>query len=196
MNKTPEIIKKYQRMIDNIKWHLDTNKPTDKMELQKCNQQINDYTEMISDLNLVSQFTPQVEVRDVWVWVKAIQNKKLEIPDNIVNYHWRNSINEAPLNIEHINRLIRKNYLNEFHNIEWLSKQTIPASPVAEGWVSRDELIEWTRWLGEMGWYKNSHNDIWQHDNEVGHFSNTKELVDHYLPHHPHHNQSPKNTYK
>lgn len=44
---------KYQRWIDNIEWHLKTNKPTDKMELQKCHQQINDYKEVIVDIDTI-----------------------------------------------------------------------------------------------------------------------------------------------
>lgn len=69
-SKTAEITAKYQRMIDNIQWHLKTNKPTDKMELQKCYQQINDYREMIVDLETVAQSQHPVpdEAGEVYVW--------------------------------------------------------------------------------------------------------------------------------
>lgn len=49
-----EIIKKYEKMVENIRWHLRVNKPTDEMEIKKCNQQINDYTEFINDINALS----------------------------------------------------------------------------------------------------------------------------------------------
>lgn len=48
-----KITDKYQKMIDNVRWHLDTNKPTDKIEIQKCETQIADYEEMIRDLQSV-----------------------------------------------------------------------------------------------------------------------------------------------
>lgn len=70
-SKTAEITAKYQRMIDNIQWHLKTNKPTDKMELQKCYQQINDYREMIVDLETVAsqhQHPVPDEAGEVYVW--------------------------------------------------------------------------------------------------------------------------------
>lgn len=70
-SKTAGITAKYQRMIDNIQWHLKTNKPTDKMELQKCYQQINDYREMIVDLETVAsqhQHPVPDEAGEVYVW--------------------------------------------------------------------------------------------------------------------------------
>lgn len=70
-SKTSGITAKYQRMIDNIQWHLKTNKPTDKIELQKCYQQINDYREMIVDLETVSsqsQHPVPDEAGEVYVW--------------------------------------------------------------------------------------------------------------------------------
>lgn len=70
-SKTAEITAKYQKMIDNIQWHLKTNKPTDKMELQKCYQQINDYREMIVDLETVAsqhQHPVPDEAGEVYVW--------------------------------------------------------------------------------------------------------------------------------
>ena len=70
-SKTAGITAKYQRMIDNIQWHLKTYKPTDKMELLKCYQQINDYREMIVDLESVAsqhQHPVPDEAGEVYVW--------------------------------------------------------------------------------------------------------------------------------
>lgn len=46
---------------------------------------------------------------------------------------------------------------------------------------SFEEVIEWTEWLGEMGWYKERGKPEWHHDDEVGGFANTEDLVRHYL---------------
>lgn len=46
------------------------------------------------------------------------------------------------------------------------------------GW--KNKLIEWTEWLGEMGWYKEKGKDKWCHDDETGCFESTKDLVEHY----------------
>jgi hypothetical protein len=45
----------------------------------------------------------------------------------------------------------------------------------------KEKIISWTRWLGEMGWYKERDNDIWFHDNETGCFYSTEDLINHYL---------------
>jgi predicted house-cleaning noncanonical NTP pyrophosphatase (MazG superfamily) len=77
-SKTADITAKYQKMIDNIQWHLKTNKPTDKMELQKLYQQINDYREMIVDLETVaSQFQHPVPDEAGEVRYKNLPNNKL-----------------------------------------------------------------------------------------------------------------------
>lgn len=60
MNELEKLLNKYRRMAGNIRWHLKTNQPTDKMEIKKCNQQIEDYEQVERDLiSLVAQFTPQ-----------------------------------------------------------------------------------------------------------------------------------------
>ena len=46
---------------------------------------------------------------------------------------------------------------------------------------SWEEVIEWTEWLGEMGWYKEKGKPQWEHSDEIGKFESTEALVTHYL---------------
>jgi hypothetical protein len=43
-----------------------------------------------------------------------------------------------------------------------------------------EKLIEWTDWLSEMGWYKEGNH--WEHNDEIGIFETTSDLVRHYNP--------------
>lgn len=45
-------------------------------------------------------------------------------------------------------------------------------------WV-KEEVIEWTEWLGQMGWYMEK-NGSWHHDDETSYFENTTKLFEHY----------------
>lgn len=43
------LIKKYEKCIENIRWHIETNNPPE-VEIKKINSQIEYYQEFISDL--------------------------------------------------------------------------------------------------------------------------------------------------
>lgn len=52
MKETIEMLhKKYSRYIENLKWHLKTNKPTDPNEIRLIKRCIDDYEEIKADLN-------------------------------------------------------------------------------------------------------------------------------------------------
>jgi len=55
----------------------------------------------------------------------------------------------------------------------------VPEQPVSSS--AFEKLVEYIDWIGSLGWYRES-NGVWKHDNEVGHFSNTEELVKYYYP--------------
>lgn len=49
--KILELTKKYQKYLGNIEWHIKTNKPWGS-ELEKCEQQLKCYKEILADLKL------------------------------------------------------------------------------------------------------------------------------------------------
>ena len=49
-----------------------------------------------------------------------------------------------------------------------------------KGGYSEEELIKYLEWIGEMGWYYEKENNQWVHDDELGSFKSTQDLVNHY----------------
>lgn len=160
-SKTADITAKYQKMIDNIQWHLKTNKPTDKMELQKLYQQINDYREMIVDLETVAQFQRHVpdEAGEVYVWVKAsdrLPDAKKYSDDATVIF--KNIKTDSCHSINPYNN--HDGYYLVFNPIgewEWLEKKLVsPAPPSGEdagkgiGDLKQD-LFDFFLWFRENG---------------------------------------------
>lgn len=141
-SKTADITAKYQKMIDNIQWHLKTNKPTDKMELQKLYQQINDYREMIVDLETVAQFQRPVpdEAGEVYVWVKAMER----LPDidnkNPKHYLFLNEVNHHAIDIwtEFITNFPPL-ITSRLFDWKWLSPAPPSVEDAGKGWISVEE---------------------------------------------------------
>jgi hypothetical protein len=52
--KLKQLTDKYSRMATNIRWHIDTNKPTGT-ELKECALQCNDFNEVVNDLKSLIQ---------------------------------------------------------------------------------------------------------------------------------------------
>jgi len=49
-----------------------------------------------------------------------------------------------------------------------------------KGVYSEEDLIKYLDWIGEMGWYYEKSTSLWVHDDEVGSFKSTEDLVNHY----------------
>ena len=49
-----------------------------------------------------------------------------------------------------------------------------------KGVYSEADLITYLEWVGEMGWYYEKDKKQWVHDDELGMFKSTKDLIDYY----------------
>ena len=49
-----------------------------------------------------------------------------------------------------------------------------------KGFYSESDLITYLEWVGEMGWYYEKDKKQWVHDDELGMFKSTKDLIDYY----------------
>lgn len=71
--------------------------------------------------------------------------------------------------------------LESLEEVKTILEKYSPDNDSGQGWISRKELIDFVDHLGEMGWYKEK-NGKWTHDDVIGYFEKTEDLVKHYLP--------------
>lgn len=81
------ILKKYEKYVSNIEWHIRVNKPHEE-EIKKLNAQIDYYNEMISDLNGIAVQPSKVQEKEILelnhaivIKVEQLAAKEKEIED-------------------------------------------------------------------------------------------------------------------